>query len=80
MIERTEGIVLMLLFLNMLQPLVLPSKRSDLRGAGIIRTLPRPLIRMLCGVVSLQVMLVPEWLFVGAVTRRADEEIRMYVV
>ena len=65
--KRTECIIFMLRLSNMLQPFVLPSKGSGLRGTRIVWAFPRALRGVLRGIVSLKLMLVFEWPLVGAV-------------
>jgi len=65
MIIRTKCVIFVLSFPNMLQPLVFSSKGARLRRTSIIRAFPFTFSAMSSRVVSLEFVLVFEWLFVG---------------
>lgn len=79
MIKRTECIIFVLHFPNMLQPFVLSNKCANLRRARVIRAFPFPFNRMFCRSVSLEIMLVLERFSVGTARLSAHERIRVNV-
>jgi hypothetical protein len=79
MIKRTECIILVLHFPNMLQPFVLSNKRANLRRARVIRAFPFPFNRMFCRSVSVKIMVILERFSVGTAMLSAHEGIRVNV-
>ena len=62
--ERTESIIFMLGFLDVLEPLVFPCKISCLSLTGIIGALPLPFLQMRRPIVTVEIRVVSECLLV----------------